>query len=63
MYLDQVSLSCSPCWSRKHGHTLGGGTYDADAKIRLVERLRRENPGIHYASEGANEACLGLFEL
>ena len=62
VYLDQVSLSCSPCWSRKHGHTLGGGTYDADAKIRLVERLRRENPGIHYASEGANEACLGLFE-
>lgn len=62
VYVDQVALSCSPCWSRKHGHTLGGGTYDSDATIRLVERLRRENPGIRFSSEGATETYLGLFE-
>ena len=62
VYIDQTSLSCSPCWSRKHGHPLGGGTYDSDAKIRLMERLRRENPNLQFASEGANETYFGLFE-
>ncbi len=62
IYIDQIAHECTPCWSARHGHPRGGGTYMYDENIKLLERLRRENPGVNFSSEGSNEAYLGAWE-
>ena len=63
VYVDMVGKAAfDSCWSRQHDHPRGGGTHMADGYLRMIERLRRENPGLHLSSEEETEAFLGLFE-
>ena len=62
VYIDMVAHCHFPCWGAKHGHPRGGGTHQYEGYRRLVERVRRENPGLHFSSEGATERFLGLWE-
>lgn len=63
IYVDMIANdACYACWSPSHGHPRGGGTHVTDGYHRLVERLRRENPGVHLSSEEETEAFLDVFE-
>ena len=63
IYIDMIAhMTYYPCWSAKHGHPRGGGMHQYEGYRRLVERVRRENPGTHFSSEGVTEAYLGLWE-
>ena len=62
VYIDMIAHCHIPCWSAEHGHPRGGGTHQYEGYRRLVERVRRENPGTHFSSEGATERYLGLWE-
>ena len=62
VYIDMIAHCHIPCWGADHGHPRGGGTHQYEGYRRLVERVRRENPGVHFSSEGATERFLGLWE-
>ena len=62
VYIDMIAHCHFPCWGANHGHPRGGGTHQYEGYRRLVERVRRENPGLHFSSEGATERFLGLWE-
>lgn len=62
VYIDMIAHHHIPCYGKDHGHPRGGGMHQYEGYRRLVERVRRENPGLQFSSEGATERFLGLWE-
>ncbi len=67
VYVDQISaMEHELCFSRSHGHPLGGGRYWTDANRELLRKVRdvAQRDGRHVAitSEGADEVFLDLVD-
>lgn len=63
-YLDMIgnSTMIGRCYSPRHTHPKGGGSYCPDGYRALLQRLKRENPGFALTTEGANEAYMDLMD-
>ena len=58
IYMDQAVLSLA-CWSRDHGHPVGGGHYWMDGFRTLASDLRKRNGStLGLAGEGGGESWL-----
>ncbi|MDD5598917.1 MAG: DUF6259 domain-containing protein [Victivallaceae bacterium] len=64
IYLDMISSCCNkPCFDARHGHAPGNGSYQISGYRRLLQRIRRENPGMLLSSENCGEMFLDLIDL
>ena len=59
LYMDQAVLSLA-CWSRNHGHPVGGGHYWMDGFRELARDLKRRGGDLPFgfAGEGGGESWL-----
>ena len=67
VYVDQISaMEHELCFSRSHGHPLGGGRYWTDGNRELLSKVRnvaqRAGRGVTITSEGADEVFLDLVD-
>ena len=63
-YLDMIgnSTMAGRCYSPRHRHPKGGGSFGPDGYRALLQRLKRENPDFPLTTEGANEAYMDLMD-
>ena len=63
VYLDMIGHSTGlNCYNPRHKHAPGGGTYNVTGYRRMLEMIRRENPGKVFSTEDCAENWLDLFE-
>lgn len=63
VYIDVVGHAANfGCWNPAHGHVRGGGRHFADGYARMLERIRRENPGTDLSTEEGTEAFFEHFD-
>ena len=67
VYVDQISaMEHELCFSKSHGHPLGGGRYWTDGNRELLQKVRdvahRDGRRVAITSEGADEVFLDLVD-
>ncbi|MFA7230204.1 MAG: DUF6259 domain-containing protein, partial [Victivallaceae bacterium] len=61
-YVDQLVAAVYPCWSKNHGHLPGFGPYWLRDSRKILEDIRKANPGKILYSENINEIYIGAIE-
>ncbi len=63
VYLDMIGCaSYEPCYSGAHAHAPGGGNYQVMGYRKMLEDIRRDNPGLPLSTEEASEAYMDLCD-
>ena len=63
VYLDMIGCTTgSNCYNPKHAHAPGGGDYNVNGFRKMMELIRKENPGKLFSTEDCAENWLDLFE-
>ena len=64
LYMDQISIvgGQTPCFSRDHGHTPGGGAYGIQGYRELFRTIRERHPDLVLSSESVAEVYQDLLE-
>ena len=63
IYLDQMSgMPGVQCFDPGHGHTIGGGNYWTSGYRKMIELIKKDNPGVILTSEDHAESYLDLLD-
>ncbi len=63
VYLDMIGCTTgSCCYNPKHKHAPGGGDYNITGFRRMMEMIKKENPGKLFSTEDCAENWLDLFD-
>ena len=63
VYLDMIGCTTgSNCYNPKHKHASGGGDYNITGFRKMMELIKKENPGKLFSTEDCAENWLDLFD-
>ena len=63
VYLDMIGCTTgSNCYNPKHKHAPGGGDYNITGFRKMMELIKKENPGKLFSTEDCAENWLDLFD-
>ena len=63
VYLDMIGCTTgSNCYNPKHKHAPGGGDYNITGFRKMMELIKKENPGKLFSTEDSAENWLDLFD-